>query len=203
MNNVKEYISSGLLELYVAGIATAKETAEVEQMAMMHTAIADEIVAIAKSLKDYAAVKGVAPDPTIKPFLLATIDYTERIKNGEVVNYPPAINKNSILADYENWLNRNDMVAPDNFDNIYAKIIGYTKEITTAIVWIKEMAPHEVHDDEIETFLIAEGSCNITIGEKVHQLFAGDVLSIPLYLPHFVIVTSAIPCKIILQRIAA
>ena len=203
MNNVKEYISSGLLELYVAGIATAKEAAEVEQMAMMHTAVADEIIAIAKSFKDYAAIKGIAPDPTIKPFLLATIDYTERIKNGEPLSYPPAMNKNSVLADFENWLDRDDMVAPDSFGNIYAKIIGYTNEVTTAIVWIKEMAPHEVHDNEIETFLIVEGSCNITIGEKVHQLFEGDVLSIPLYQPHFVIVTSAIPCKIILQRIAA
>ena len=85
----------------------------------------------------------------------------------------------------------------------HAKIIGHTPEMITAIVWIKKMAPQEVHHNEIERFLIIEGSCDIFIEDEVYQLKAGDMLSIPLHKPHSLQVTSAIPCKVILQRIAA
>ena len=95
------------------------------------------------------------------------------------------------------------MILPDNFKDFHAKIIGYTPEMVTAIVWIRNMAPHEVHDDEFEKFLILEGTCDITIGDKVHKMASGDSLSIPLHIDHFVTVTSDIPCKAILQRIAA
>lgn len=203
MSSVQEYIQSGLLELYVAGNTTPEQTVAVEQMAVMHTAIADEITSIASAIEGYAELNGILPDPTIKPFLMATIDYSERIKNGETISFPPMINQHSSIADYKHWLNREDMVAPDFLPDMYAKIIGHTDKMTTAIIWLKQMAPQEVHHDEIEQFLIVEGSCDITIGTTVHQLSAGKMLSIPLHLPHFVKVTSAIPCKLILQRIAA
>ena len=87
--------------------------------------------------------------------------------------------------------------------DIFAKIIGYAPEVTTAIVWIKEMAPEETHTDEYEKFLIIEGTCDIVIEHKVHQLKAGDYFSIPLHANHHVVVTSEIPCKAILQRVAA
>ncbi|MBC7688849.1 MAG: cupin domain-containing protein, partial [Aquabacterium sp.] len=88
-------------------------------------------------------------------------------------------------------------------ENIEAKIIGYTPQAITAIVWIKDFAPQEVHDDEFEKFLIVEGSCTITVGQEVTELFPGDFFAIPLYKKHVVKVTSAVACKIILQRIAA
>ena len=47
-----------------------------------------------------------------------------------------------------------------------------------------------------------EGTCTITIEDEIHQLVPGNVLSIPLYKNHTVVVTSEIPCKVILQRIA-
>jgi mannose-6-phosphate isomerase-like protein (cupin superfamily) len=55
----------------------------------------------------------------------------------------------------------------------------------------------------MEHFLIVEGTCDITIGDKVHHLVPGDYLSIPLYIDHDVKVTSITPCKVILQRVAA
>jgi mannose-6-phosphate isomerase-like protein (cupin superfamily) len=203
MSSVKDYIASGLLEMYVLGNASPLQMQEAEQMALLHPEVAKEIAIIEDSLLLYAQANAVAPNPIIKPFLLATIDYSERMKNGEAMSFPPMLNENSAIGDFANWLQREDMAAPEQLEDVYAKIIGYTKEMTTAIVWIKEMAPQEVHDDEIEKFLIVEGSCDITIGEEVHQLAAGDMLSIPLYKNHFVKVTSAIPCKVILQRVAA
>ncbi len=202
MTTGKEYIESGVLEQYVLGLTSPEETMEVEQRAAEDPSIREEIDTISEAMEAYAMQHGIGPDPILKPFLLATIDYTERLKSGEPVTVPPALNENSTIEDYALWLNRADMIAP-NTENIHAKVIGYTAEATTAIVWIKDFAPQEVHDHEIEKFLIVEGTCDITVGDTVYQLAAGDYFPIPLHKKHLVKVTSFIPCKIILQRVAA
>ena len=202
MTTGNDYINSGILEQYVLGATTLAESMEVEQMAASDPAIRMEIAAIHEALETYAMQKPVAPDPMLKPFLMATIDYTERLKSGEPVSHPPALNENSTVEDYASWLNRPDMTTPDPED-MYAKIIGYTPESITAIVWIKDYAPQEVHDHEYEKFLIVEGTCNIIVGDEVNELVPGDYFAIPLHKKHLVKVTSSITCKVILQRIAA
>ena len=198
----KEYIDSGILEQYVLGIASTAESNEVEMMAAANPEIQEEIDAIARSLEIFAQAVAVEPNPVIKPFLLATIDYTERLKNGEPISDPPILNENSRVADYTAWLSRADMASPGTAD-VFAKIIGYTPEAITAIVWLKDYAPQEVHDHEYERFLIVEGTCNIIVGEEVNQLVPGDYFAIPLHKNHLVEVTSSIACKVILQRVAA
>ena len=202
MKRGKEYIRSGILEQYVLGYTSQAESKEVELLAATDPAIRLEIEAIEEALEAYAMEHAVAPNPVIKPFILASIDYSERIKGGEPVTMPPVLNKNSVIEDYAPWLNRSDLLVPDDSD-IFAKIIGYTPEAVTAIVWIKEYAPHEVHDDEFEKFLIVEGTCDIVVGDEVNALVPGDYFAIPLHKNHLVKVTSTIPCKVILQRIAA
>ena len=201
--SIKEYIESGVLEIYVLGLSKTEERAEVEKMAAAHPEIRKEIAEIADSLEKYAQEKGVDPHPAIKPLLMATIDYTERMENGEAPAFPPVLNENSLPDHYNEWLQRNDMKAPADFEEIFVKIIGNTSEVISAIVWIKNMAPDEVHANEYEKFLILEGTCDITIGTKVHSLVPGDYLSIPLHIEHNVKVTSSMPCKVILQRVAA
>ena len=164
--------------------------------------IKQELELIRESLEGYAMAHAIEPNPTIKPFLLATIDYTERLKNGAPISVPPLLNENSQIAHFDSWLNRSDMVSSDT-DDIFAKIIGYTPEATTAIVWLKDYTPHEVHDNEYEKFLIIEGTCNIIVEDQVTQLKAGDYFAIPLHKNHLVKVTSSIACKVILQRVAA
>ena len=198
----KEYIDSGILEQYVLGNASSGDSAEVELRAAADPAIRQEIETICETLEAIAMANAVEPDPVIKPFLMATIDYEERIKKGEPFSAPPLLNENSKLEDYTDWLNRSDMVSPGT-DDIFAKIIGYTAEAITAIIWLKDYAPPEVHSKEYERFLIVEGTCNITVGDEVTQLVPGDYFAIPLHKSHFVKVTSSIPCKLILQRIAA
>ncbi len=202
MENLKAFIESGILEAYVSGSSTIEENDLVEQMAASFSEIQAEIELISDALELYALTNTIIPEPTLKPMLLAAVDFTERMKNGEQPSFPPELNEGSTINDYAKWLNRPDMIAAD-FNDIHAKIIGYTPHALTAIVWIKDMAPQEVHDDEYEKFLIVEGTCNITIGAKVYQLQPGDYLAIPLYENHFVQVTSSTQCKVILQRIAA
>jgi mannose-6-phosphate isomerase-like protein (cupin superfamily) len=202
VSTLSSYIDSGILEAYVLGFATTEEIAEVEKLAISHPEIKNELEQIENSIGQYASKHAVQPHATVKPMLLATIDYTERLKNGEHPETPALLSVDSKISDYAQWLNRPDMV-PSYDDDIFLKIIGNTPQATTAIVWITTMAPDEVHHDEHESFLIVEGTCDITIGDKVHQLVPGDYLSIPLHADHFVKVTSDIPCKVILERRAA
>lgn len=203
MRDINEYLESGILEAYVQGSLSQDEADEVERMAASNYEIRSAIDEIGEAIELYALSNAIEPASSVKPILMATIDYTERLQNGEAQSFPPDLCAGSKITDYDEWLTRPDMKAPEVIEGIYAKIIGYTPQLMTAIVWIKEMAPQEVHDDEYEKFLIVEGTCDIIIGDEKHQLVPGDVLTIPLHKNHLVKVTSPIPCKVILQRAAA
>ena len=200
----KEYIDSGILEMYVMGMASHSEQEDVEMMAAANPAIRQEIDAISHSLETYALANARSPSLVVKPFLMATIDYSERLKNGEAVSFPPILHENSTIDNYAPWLNRPDLEAsgPEQ-ENIFAKIIGYTPEMITAIVWIKGDTPSEIHHTELERFLIIEGSCDLFVGDTCSQLVPGDYFDIPLHEYHSLKVTSPVACKAILQRVAA
>lgn len=203
MLSVPACIESGILEQYVLGLTSEVESDEVEKMAFLHPEIRTEITAIEIALERYAQTNAVEPHATTKPMLLASIDYMQRMMVGEPFSNPAILNANSKITDYAEWLNRSDMFAPEYFDEIYVKLLSHTPQATTGIVWIKNMAPDEVHHDQFEKFFILEGTCAIFVGENVHQLVAGDYFQIPLHADHRVVVTSDIPCKVILQRVAA
>ncbi|TND09262.1 MAG: cupin domain-containing protein [Bacteroidetes bacterium] len=203
MDNPNAYIGSGLLELYVMGITSEEETKEVERMAAAYPEISKEIEEICKTFETYAETHAVSPHPAVKPMLMAIIDYTERMKSGEPATFPPLLTEHSKTDDYREWLQRSDMICPADAENLFAKIIGYTPQATTAIVWIKEFTPYEIHESELERFLVIEGSCDFQVGDKTYKLSPGDYLDIPLHLGHTAKVTSAFPCKVILQHVAA
>ncbi len=200
----KELIDPGVLALYAMGIASQREQENVEKVAAAHPEIKQEINSISEVLEKYALANATEPSPLIKPMLMASIDYSERIKNGEVVSYPPLLHKNSTAQDYAFWINRPDMNFPSSENkDLFAKIIGHTPEMTTAIIWLTKGASPETHHNEYEHFLILEGTCDITVSGKVTHLVANDYFQIPLHSSHFLTVTSPIACKAILQRIAA
>ena len=203
MTNVKEYINSGILEMYVLGNTSLEETNDVNEMAHLHEEIRVEIEEITNTLIVYSANTSKTPSAGLRPFILAVVDYTERLNSGEVPSEPPTLTQNSKVEDFKTWTERPDMFLPEDSGDMYAKIIGFTPQATTAISWVKTISATEVHDDEHERFLILEGTCDVVIGDKTHQLVAGDYLEIPLHVGHSLIVTSLIPCKFILQRIAA
>ncbi|MDB5263467.1 MAG: hypothetical protein JWQ14_2750 [Adhaeribacter sp.] len=203
MNQITEFMQSGLLELYVLGSTNPEETAAVEKMAAAHPEIRQELDIIGQTMEDYAQAHAVKPKATLKSLILASIDYIERLKHGEPAVTPPTLTSASTIADYAPWLNRPDMVLPADAEAIYAKIISATPESTTAIVWLTGIAENEIHHHEYERFLILEGTCDIIAGEEVHHLSAGDYYEVPLHTRHLVKITSDFPCKVILQRLAA
>lgn len=203
MKDISEFLESGVIEAYVLGLASLKEMTEVELNSLLYPEVKMAIDEFSANVEKQAFANAIEPNPLVKPLLMATIDYMKRMSSGEEPSFPLELQTYSRVEDYNEWLKRSDMVLPANEVDVFAKIIGFTPKMTTAIVWIKEMSPQEIHHDEFEKFLIVEGSCTITIEAEVYQLKPGDFLTIPLHKTHVVKVTSSIPCKAILQRVAA
>lgn len=200
--NPKEIRESGLLELYIFGVLEEHEFTLVNEALEKFPELQKDLLEIESSLLKYIETVSPTPHGAVQPLLLATVDYKERLRKGEQPVTAPLLNEDSRIEDYARWLNDPKMVAPESFDAMFAKIIASEPEKTTAIVWLRYGAPDETHTDEYEKFLIVEGSCEITIGTEVYIMKAGDYLTIPLFINHNVRVTSEIPCKVILQRVA-
>jgi mannose-6-phosphate isomerase-like protein (cupin superfamily) len=200
--NPEEIRESGLLELYIFGVLEGRELALVNEALAEFPALQKDLLEIENSLLKYIETVSPAPHGAVQPLLLATLDYKERLRKGEQPVTAPLLNENSRIEDYAQWLTDPGMVAPEGFDAMFAKIIAFEPDKTTAIVWLRYGAPDETHTNEYEKFLIVEGSCEITIGREVYIMKAGDYLTIPLFINHNVRVISEIPCKIILQRVA-
>ncbi len=201
--SINPIIATGLLELYVIGDLPKSEMLRVEKAMEQDESVRLEILEIEKAMEAYALHNAVSVAPAVKPMLFAALNYQSRLENGEVPVLSPALNAQSKISDFSQWLEREDMQEPEAYDSMYGNIIDSNEEKTTLIVWLKDGAPDETHTDEIEKFLIVEGTCDIQIGDAVHSLKSGDYLSIPLHINHNVKVTSSFRCKIILERSAA
>lgn len=202
MNTVAEFIESGILELYVMGAASEEDVQAVEKMAAAHPEVRQEIEQISQAMEHYAQTRAVQPRSTVKTLVMATVDYLERMKKGELPESPPVLTEQSRKSDFEKWLRHPDAVQPEDAEQIYARIIGYTPTATTAIVWVREHTEKEVHHDEHERFLILEGTCQMRAGDRTYNLAAGDYFAVPLHVEHQLTVTSPTPCKAILQRLS-
>lgn len=200
--SLDELRSSGLLELYVIGDISASEKLMVETAITDNPSLKQEIFDIEKALESYAKLHAKPVGDTAKPMLLAELDYSERMKSGESYRNAPSLGLESQISDYSLWLERSDFKEPKEYGAMHGKIISANDQKTTLVVWLKYGAPDEVHTDEIEKFLILEGTCDIIIGDQTHSLSSGDYLSIPLHINHRVEVTSGFPCKVILERSA-
>lgn len=73
MKNVKEYIESGILELYVLGDISATEKAQVEEMAAKYPEIRAEIVEIEKSMEFFAEEHAIEPSENLRAKVLNSL----------------------------------------------------------------------------------------------------------------------------------
>lgn len=76
MENIKAYIESGILELYVLGNLSPEERLQVEEMAAKHAAVKAEIDQIEQSLELYAEEYAVDPPEAVR----------DKVLNGLLIN---------------------------------------------------------------------------------------------------------------------
>lgn len=70
----QEIKSSGLLEMYVLGVASSEETHQVEQLRLNDDEINEEITKIEKAFEAYAFANAIAPSSTVKAELFASLN---------------------------------------------------------------------------------------------------------------------------------
>jgi mannose-6-phosphate isomerase-like protein (cupin superfamily) len=196
-----ELIRSGLLEEYVLG------TLRSDLMGMVRDAIATdptvhaEVRQLELALERMALDRAMDPPADVRSRILTAADglLADRL----ISDRPPILHPASKAAEYARWIEQPHMVEDPANEDTYFVPFAMNEEALTALVWMRKGAPVETHTDCIEKFLILEGTCNIIIGDKVNPMRAGDYMRIPMHIPHSVVVTSDITCRIIVQRVAA
>ncbi len=72
--NLSEYISSGILEAYAAGLLSASDHAEVEQNLVLYPELRKELAAIEETQEQLLLKTAIAPPSHVKEKLFATLD---------------------------------------------------------------------------------------------------------------------------------
>ncbi len=192
-------ITRDLIERYVLGQLSAHEGLELEARASLDPSCRAEIDELQARLEEFVQLNAVAPPSGLKQRVLDAVQSLGR----EAAGRPPVLHPGSMAADFTAWIEQPHMVRPADAGDVFFIPFADNVDGLSAVVWLASGAPEETHAQCVEKFLILEGSCRIEFPDRVHVLDEGDVLSIPLHTPHTVKVTSALPCKILLQRIAA
>lgn len=74
MENLKAYIESGVLELYVLGDLSPEETLQVEELSSRYPEVRDEIAAIEEAMEQYAMRNAVEPAADVETRLFERLD---------------------------------------------------------------------------------------------------------------------------------
>ena len=71
--DIRQYIESGIIELYVMNALSANEMAEVEALARQHTEIQAEIDSVQSIMQSYSQAHALTPNPQLKNKILNKI----------------------------------------------------------------------------------------------------------------------------------
>ncbi len=115
--DIKEYISSGILELYAAGSLSETEAKEVEAMAASHPEIQAELDAINAALTGYASVFKKNPRPEMRQNILDKIDEIEGESKPSAVNIYNLPGNSPVKADYSR--------VPSKFKYMMAAVLAF------------------------------------------------------------------------------
>lgn len=87
--DLKEYILSGILELYAAGALSESEATEVEAMAEKHPEVKAEIERIQNALNRYSELYKKNPSPELRQSVLDKIDGIEGVSQSQSISDRP------------------------------------------------------------------------------------------------------------------
>jgi anti-sigma-K factor RskA len=76
--DIQQYISSGVLELYVLGMTTRQETAQVQDMLLQYPELREELKAIEISLEKYAFANAIEPGAQLRNKIIGSVTPQQR-----------------------------------------------------------------------------------------------------------------------------
>jgi anti-sigma-K factor RskA len=88
VENLKAYIESGVLELYVLGDLSPEEALQVEEMASQNPEVRDEIAGIEQAMEQYAMQNAVEPSADVETRLFEKLGLSEVEENVNVQPEP-------------------------------------------------------------------------------------------------------------------
>lgn len=97
VENLKAYIESGVLELYVLGDLAPEEALQVEEMAAQHPEVKAEIAAIEQAIEQYAMQNAVEPSADVETRLLEKLGLSEVEPQKTVKPTPPIAQEANII----------------------------------------------------------------------------------------------------------
>jgi mannose-6-phosphate isomerase-like protein (cupin superfamily) len=198
----EELLASTRLMDYVLGEGSAAERLEIEMVASLFPKVQktlndlsyiDEVMVMAGAIRPPAASRKKFAD-----FIEAA--GTPADGWGLVM---PMLTVTSSADDFKAWIDRIDNSNINPAENLNAIPLEVDRDVTTLFVVVKECLEEEVHLNIIERFLVLEGGCIVRMGDVDVPLVQGDYFSIPKFVGHTILVTSTIPCKLIVQQVAA
>jgi mannose-6-phosphate isomerase-like protein (cupin superfamily) len=195
--NGKELIESGIIELYVLGIADQDEVALIEQLAGNDEAVRNEIAAINDALASYALVSAQPAPSKVKEDILKFIQ--------SAVPLPPKLTSSSTPTEWMEYLKENKFAPPQDFEGIYFLELPGNEDYYTYAVWGRDgdYVDEEEHGNHDEFLLICEGECEMVINGKRTSHKPGDFIEIAPGIPHSAQVTGKERMLVIGQRRAA
>ncbi|NOS86467.1 MAG: anti-sigma factor [Ignavibacteria bacterium] len=119
--NTKEYIQSGVLELYAAGALSDTEAREVEAMAAQYPEVQAELAAIQDALVSYSASFKKNPNPELRSTILNRIDEIEGVSSANILSISDTQKKPNI-ADTTGKSSFNYTQQPARFNYLMAAV---------------------------------------------------------------------------------
>ncbi len=185
--NLKTYLESGVLELYVLDLLPEAERMDVEQLLAVYPELVIEIAQIQATLEKDTMANALTPPSYLKQKVIDTIENLEKEKLMDSSDLP-LINS---FSNHHNWLK---LVASfgqlDLVNGMHVKVLRKDEHISQLLIISETPIPEETHENEYESFLILSGECKCTVGNKITYMKAGDFMEIPLFETHHVALIS-------------
>jgi mannose-6-phosphate isomerase-like protein (cupin superfamily) len=196
--DLKEYISSGIIEDYCLGLLNREESNNVLMQSKLHPEIKQVIDEFMNSLEEYAIDSNIALPETTKQKVLQLLDNL-KLEEEKNIHDLPLLNK---YTDHKNWLRIVEPVLPETLnEKIFVRELRNDDQVSQTLIWTAVHYPDEVHEDVQECFIILRGKCRCYIEDKFIELGPGGFLEIPMYSHHNVEVLGTDPVLAVVQRI--
>jgi quercetin dioxygenase-like cupin family protein len=197
----EELIASGIIESYCLGIATPEEIVTVATLAQRHPGVQAQVHAVQQAIESYASAHGIIPPAGVKEKIMSRLGANDVLKS--INNFAPAVTLITGISDHTQWERIDAIAPPASYENIHFHPLYEEEGMLTAMVWATTEIPEEVHEAEVERFLILEGECECIVDGQKKRMRAGDFMEIRPHEIHSIRVISDKPVKALFQRKAA
>ena len=202
----REFLQSGIIENYHLGMASEEEVDRL--LALCHkypeaqNLLDKGYQSFLYILESYAKTP---PTRNLSSILNSVSSKSELIK-ASFVGTAQELDRFVPISAHSNVEEWNKLLAglqpDDEYDNMFAKPLFHSDRQELTLVWAKEIVPDEIHTNQSESFFLLEGTADCYIGDKLYAMEKGDYMLIPLHVNHKVVITSMMPAKALMSRVA-